>query len=239
MDPDLDIPPYLHALAEFTRRTGLKFNRIDLLVRALTHRSFVNEHPEVPLDNERLEFLGDAVLDFLVAAWLYHRSPEFDEGRMTRYRAALVGNEQLADFARRLNLGSLLRLGRGEEENGGRDRTALLGSTFEAVIGAVYLDQGWEAAKALVTPLLESVVDLILEEGREIDSKSLLQEWAQAQGLGTPVYQKIEESGPDHAKIFIMEVVIGDRVYGRSQGRSKQAAAKGAAQEALKELGLI
>jgi ribonuclease-3 len=229
----------MQALLVFSSQNGLEFKQLDLLARAMTHRSYINEHPEAMLDNERLEFLGDAVLDFMVAAWLYQSSPEFDEGRMTRYRAALVGNEQLAEFARRLELGALLRLGRGEEENGGRDRSPLLGSAFEAVVGAVFLDQGLDAARNLVTPLLESVVDLILEEGREVDSKSLLQEWAQAQGLGTPIYRKTEESGPDHAKIFVMEVVISDKVYGRSKGRSKQTAAKAAAHAALKEMGLI
>jgi ribonuclease-3 len=237
--PAQDAVDYLAAMAEFSSRHGLNFHQLDLLARAMTHRSYINEHPEAMLDNERLEFLGDAVLDFLVAAWLYQSSPEFDEGRMTRYRAALVGNEQLAQFARRLDLGPLLRVGRGEEDTGGRSRTPLLGSAFEALIGALYIDQGLETVRQFVTPMLDSVVDLILEEGREVDAKSLLQEWAQANGLGTPSYRKVEESGPDHAKTFVMEVVIGEKVYGRSEGRSKQAAAKAAAQAALSELGIV
>lgn len=229
---------YIKTLAEFNEQSGLRFKKLYLLSRAMTHRSYINEHPEAMQDNERLEFLGDAVLDFLVAAWLYHNSPEFDEGRMTRYRAALVGNEQLAEFGRKLNLGSYLRLGRGETDNGGRNRTPLLGSAFEALLGALYVDQGLDVVRAFVLPMIETVVDLIVEEGREVDSKSLLQEWAQAEGLGTPIYRKAEEYGPDHAKIFVMEVVINDKVYGRSEGRSKQVAAKAAAQAVLKELGI-
>src|SRR5512136_1474202 len=120
---------------EFSQRMGVKFNNIGLLTRALTHRSYFNEHKDAIEDNERLEFLGDAVLDFMVAAWLYHRFPEMAEGQLTRLRAALVGNEQLAEFAQSINLGSAMRLGHGEAENGGRDRLHLLGSTFEALVG--------------------------------------------------------------------------------------------------------
>lgn len=132
---------------ELANRLGLKFKDWLLLSRALTHRSYLNEHPEAIEDNERLEFLGDAVLDFLVAVWLYHRYPEMPEGDLTRMRSALVHTEQLAEFARRIGLGRALRLGRGEAQAGGRDRPSLLCDTFEALIGAIYLDQGLKPSR--------------------------------------------------------------------------------------------
>jgi ribonuclease III len=206
--------------------------------RALTHRSYYNEHPEVLEDNERLEFLGDAVLDFLVGAWLYNRFPEMAEGNLTRLRAALVGNEQLAEFARQLNLGSMMRMGRGEAESGGRDRSVLLGSTFEALVGALYLDQGIPAVMKFVEPLLEDATRQILTGRGDQDPKSLLQEWAQSEGLGTPYYQTIGAFGPDHDKTFEVAVIIQGKIYGRGAGPSKQTAAKSAARAAITTLGL-
>lgn len=223
---------------EFSQRHGLEFRDLFRLRRALTHRSYINEHPEALEDNERLEFLGDAILDFLVAAWLFDHFPDFSEGQMTRYRAALVGNDQLAEFSRHLGLGALMRLGKGEQENGGRDRSALLGSTFEAVIGALYLDQGIDAVQKFLKPFLETVIDDIVLDGRDVDAKSMLQEWAQSHGLGAPIYPMVDSYGPDHAKIFVVEVLIGGQVYGRGEGRSKQAAAKAAARAALVEQGI-
>ena len=204
-----------------------------LLSRALTHRSYLNEHPEALEDNERLEFLGDAVLDFLVGAWLYNRFPEKAEGSLTRLRAAIVGNDQLAEFAHQLGLGSLMLLGKGEVDNQGRQRTALLGSTFEALIGALYLDRGIQIVKSFVEPLLEKTVERILLTGKHQDPKSLLQEWAQAEGLGTPRYRTVSVSGPEHERWFEVEVSLREIVYGRGSGNSKQAAAKSAAQNAI------
>lgn len=224
---------------EFSQRHGLDFRDLYQLRRALTHRSYINEHPEALEDNERLEFLGDAVLDFLVAAWLFNHFPDFSEGQMTRYRAALVGNDQLAEFSRRLDIGSIMRLGKGEQENGGRDRSALLGSTFEALIGSIFLDQGIDAVQKFLEPFLESVIDNLVLDGRDIDAKSLLQEWAQSNGLGAPVYPLVDSYGPDHAKIFVVEALVGGEVYGRGEGRSKQAAAKVAARAALEKLGIV
>ncbi len=206
--------------------------------RALTHRSYFNEHPEVLEDNERLEFLGDAVLDFLVGAWLYNRFPEMAEGSLTRLRAALVGNEQLAEFARQLDLGSMMRMGRGENESGGRERLVLLGSTFEALVGALYLDQGISAVMEFVEPLLEGATQQILTGRRDQDPKSLLQEWAQSEGLGTPYYQTVAALGPDHDKTFEVAVIIQGKIYGRGAGPSKQTAAKAAARAAITALGL-
>jgi ribonuclease-3 len=223
---------------EFSKRTGLVFNNLGLLTRALTHRSYYNEHKDAVEDNERLEFLGDAILDFMVGAWLYHRFPEMAEGQLTRLRAALVGNEQLAQFACALNVGGAMRLGHGEAENGGRDRLPLLGSTFEALIGAIYLDQDMGRVWKFMDPLLESTVAEIISNQIEHHPKSILQEWSQSKGFGTPVYQTVGDSGPDHDKFFDVEVLIDGEVYGKGRGHSKQAAAKVAAKAALEKLGL-
>jgi ribonuclease III len=214
------------------------FSNQSLLNRALTHRSYVNEHPEALEDNERLEFLGDAVLDFLVGAWLYNHFPEMAEGGLTRMRAALVGNEQLATFARQIQLGELMRLGRGEDESGGRNRSALLGSTFEAVIGALYLDRGIPGVQQFFDPFLASASQQIIEGRKDQDPKSLLQEWAQSEGYGTPFYHTVLASGPDHDKVFEVEVIIHGKVYGRGSGHSKQAAAKAAARSILASLNI-
>ena len=222
--------------ADLSRRLGLPFSNLALLTRALTHRSYVNENPNALEDNERLEFLGDAVLDFVVGAWVYNRFPEMREGELTKIRSAIVRNEQLASFARRLHLGSALRLGRGEFASGGHQRDGLLGSLFEALVGALYLDAGLGAVDAFVDPLLEEAQQFILDEIH--DPKSQLQEWAQAQKMGTPQYVTMGSTGPDHAKVFEVEVRIQGTTYGRGHGSSKQVAARIAAQAALETLGI-
>jgi ribonuclease III len=214
------------------------FTDYRLFSRAMTHRSYLNEHPEALEDNERLEFLGDAVLDFLVGAWLYNRFPEMAEGSLTRLRAALVGNDQLARFAQEVGLDQVMLLGRGEDESGGRKRPALLGATFEAFVGALYLDRGIQAVRDFTEPLLETATEVILIGRKDLDPKSQLQEWAQSQGLGTPFYQTIAATGPDHAKIYEIEVLIQGKVYGRGVGHSKQSAAKAAARGVISSLGL-
>lgn len=223
---------------EFARKLHLDFRDSLLLIRALTHRSYLNEHPEAIEDNERLEFLGDAVLDFLVGAWLYNRFPEMPEGNLTRLRSALVRTENLAQFAKNIELGKAIFLGHGEEEGGGRERPALLCGAFEALIGAIYLDAGIQKVQEFIAPMLEEAVNRILKANKDKDPKSVLQEWAQAQGLGTPSYRTVAASGPDHAKTFEIEVYIGDKPYGRGVGQSKQAAAKAAAELALRSLRL-
>lgn len=222
----------------FAIRAGLHFNDQGLLRRAFTHRSYLNEHKEVLEDNERLEFLGDAVLDFLVGAWLYNHFPEMAEGQLTRLRAALVGNQQLAEFARQISLGEAMLLGKGEVENRGFERSGLLGSTFEALIGAIYLDRGMDAVREFIEPLLSEAVREVLSLHRENDVKSLLQEWSQAEGLGTPHYHIVSSSGPDHEKCFEIEVIINGIPYGKGYGSSKQAAAKMAAQVTLDMIGI-
>jgi ribonuclease-3 len=209
------------------------FRDPSLLQRALTHRSYVNEHPEEPEDNERLEFLGDAVLDFVTGSFLYHRFPEMQEGRLTRLRAALVRTEQLAVFSQAVGLGPLIRLGRGEET--GRARPTLLCATFEAVIGAYFLDAGVEAVRAYVEPLFQPAAEQILRTEKDTDARSLLQEWAQARRRQTPHYNTLAATGPDHEKTFTVEVRIGEEVFGVGTGSNKQAAAQAAAQAALKK----
>lgn len=224
---------------ELAQRLGLPFRDMLLLSRALTHRSYLNEHPEAIEDNERLEFLGDAVLDFVVGAWLYNRYPEMPEGDLTRMRSALVHTEQLASFARQIQLGNALRLGRGEVQGGGRDRSPLLCDAFEALIGALYLDSGIEAVNQFLESMLNDAADDILLHHKNEDPKSLFQEWAQAQGYSTPLYVTRSASGPDHSKVFEVDVIVNGETYASGKGHSKQAATKAAAQNALRRLGLI
>jgi len=234
----MDDPQGDASLHNFSRRLGFEFKNISLLVRAITHRSYFNEHPEVVEDNERLEFLGDAVLDFVVASWLYHHFPEMTEGDLTRIRAALVGNNQLASFSKTLGVGEVIRLGKGEDEGGGRDRNGMLGSAFEAIIGALFLDQGVQAVQEFVESFLEVEVPEILNQRKDLDPKSQLQEWSQAQGYGAPIYITVEEIGPDHAKVFVVEASINGKILSRGRGQSKQIAAKDAARNAMNALGL-
>jgi len=229
----------LESPQELAERLSLQIGDWLLLSRALTHRSYLNEHPEALEDNERLEFLGDAVLDFVVGAWLYHRYPEMPEGDLTRMRSALVHTEQLAEFAVKIDLGRSMRLGRGEAQAGGRTRPALLCDTFEALIGALYLDGGIPAVNHLIEQLLIDAAEDILENNKNEDPKSLFQEWAQSQGYPAPQYMTKNSFGPDHSKIFEVEVIIEGKPYGSGSGQSKQAAAKAAAHLALVNLGIL
>ncbi len=222
---------------DLSRRLGLPFSNLSLLTRALTHRSYVNEHSQAVEDNERLEFLGDAVLDFIVGAWVFNRFPEMPEGDLTKMRSALVRNDQLAKFARKLDLGRALRLGRGESSTGGKDRDNLLGSAFEALIGALYLDKDLGTVEAFIHPILDEARESTLKEIH--DPKSRLQEWAQSQKLGAPRYRVTGTSGPDHAVIFEMVVEIAGAVKGSGSGTSKSNAEHVAAQDALNNLGVL
>lgn len=224
-------------LSELEKTLGITFNDKSLLQRALTHRSYLNENPDHPLsDNERLEFLGDAVLDFLTAKYLYNRFPEMAEGQLTSLRAALVKRETLAHFADVLNLGPYLLLSRGEEESGGRKRRATLCATFEALVGAILLDQGLQAVEGLVLRCIKPEVGHVLDEELYKDAKSMLQELAQGRLQITPFYRTVAERGPDHAKEFTIEVIIGDEAYGQGTGHNKQIAEQEAAKAALQRL---
>lgn len=224
-------------LTEFQTRLPITFTDQSLLRRALTHRSYMNEHPdEVLSDNERLEFLGDAVLDFVAADWLYHHFPESAEGPMTRMRAALVRTETLARFARDIGLDQVLHLGKGEEESGGRQRAGNLCAAFEALVGAIYLDKektGLETVQEFVCPMFKAALTVILSEDLDKDPKSRLQEWSQARYGLTPYYRTAYTEGPDHAKAFTIQALIGGEIYGEGTGRSKQLAAQRAARAAL------
>lgn len=223
----------------FSKRLGLPFTNYFLVTRALTHRSYLNENKDAIEDNERLEFLGDAVLDFVVADWLYNHYPEKPEGDLTRLRAALVHTDQLASFARQVDLGKALRLGRGEIQAGGRERSTLLCDAFEALIGAIYLHGGIQAVNDFIVPMLKDVVDVIFQNHLDEDTKSRLQEWAQGHGFASPKYVLLSEKGPDHNKIFKMQVRVDDIPYGSGVGTSKQSAEKAAAKEALLKLGVL
>ena len=210
-----------------------------LLRSALTHRSYFNEHPEEKDDNERLEFLGDAILNFLVGELIYGRYPKMSEGKMTSLRSELVREKQLVKFATELGIGDKLRLGKGTIQDGGRQNPSLLSDAFEAIIGAYFLDSGIDKVREFVRPLFIPVADSIVFAQSAINSKSLLQEWGLEKYRENPQYSIIEESGPDHAKVYTVQVRIKGKLYGTGLGRSKQAAEKNAAQEALKKVGLL
>ncbi len=224
-------------LAELEANLGFVFDDKSLLQRALTHRSFLNENPDLPwLDNERLEFLGDAILGFVTAEHLYHRFPEMKEGDLTSLRAALVRGQTLAEFATQLDLGPYLLISRGEEAGRGRARPALLAATFEAVLGALYFDQGLPAVRELIVRMIDDKTQDILQERLDRNAKSLLQELSQGRLKVTPAYRLVETRGPDHAREFTVEAVLGERVYGVGSGRNKQAAEQEAARDAISRL---
>lgn len=224
-------------VTEFDNENDFNFHDKSLLLRALTHPSYLNENPEAGVeDNQRLEFLGDAVLDFISGELLYHRYPEASEGRLTRLRAALVRTETLARFARNCSLNEALYLGRGEEDSGGRSRDNNLCAAFEALSGALYLDQGMRAVETFVLPYFNEALNDIVRLELDKDAKSMLQEWSQSNLNLTPSYETIDSRGPDHAKEFTVAVVIDGEQYAHGTGPSKQAAAQQAARRALELL---
>ena len=215
---------------------GISFNEIQYLITAFTHRSYLNEHRKTVHEyNERLEFLGDAVLELVVTEYLYSNYNE-PEGILTNWRSALVRTESISAAASRLGFEPLLRLSRGEKRGTDRARAQILANCFEAVIGAIYLDQGYEAAKGMIEKAILSTFADILASGSWLDPKSRMQEVAQSELGFTPVYKVIEEVGPDHDKIFTVAVLVDEKVYGSGKGPSKQAAQQAAAEAALKKL---
>ncbi|MEQ8537518.1 MAG: ribonuclease III [Coleofasciculus sp. D1-CHI-01] len=213
-----------------------------LRLNALTHRSYVNEHPDAGEHNERLEFLGDAILGFVVGELLYNRYPDLSEAHLTRLRSNLVDEKQLAKFASQLGIGDLMRLGKGADKEGGRQNPALLSDTFEAYMGAYYLESGIDAVRQLFAPLFRDVADSIAfptsdtEPNNLVDAKGRFQQWALANFVENPEYFIIDESGLDHAKEFTAEVRVKGKVYGVGKGRRKQDAEKRAAKAALKKV---
>ncbi|MCC7543515.1 ribonuclease III [bacterium] len=219
---------------EIQKILQVEFDNVDLYREAFTHRSYLNEHKKHDIaHNERLEFLGDAVLELVVTDYLYRNFPN-PEGEMTAWRSALVKTESLADVAERLQLGQFLMMSRGEAKSGGRTREALLANMVEAIIGALYLDKGYDAATKFISDHIISALDGILKEGSWIDAKSRFQELTQEKEGITPHYEMIREEGPDHEKIFTIGVYVGERLCGEGQGNSKQSAQQAAATDALK-----
>ena len=214
-----------------------KFKNSDLLENAFIHRSYLNEHPGWKLgSNERLEFLGDAVLEFLTSEHLYKTYDQEPEGRLTAYRSSLVKTETLAALARDLDFGSKLKLSRGEEDSGGRESDYLLADTFEAFLGALYLDQGAPACQKFLEETLFPKIKEIIATKAYQDDKSLLQELAQEKQNFTPIYKVLDEWGPDHHKTFKIGVIIRGKQEGVGEGSSKQRAEVAAAENALEKL---
>lgn len=208
------------------------FNNLELLDLALTHKSWVNEHKKVRGSNERLEFLGDAILEFVVSREIYTVFPDKEEGYLTALRASLVNTIALAEVAVTLNLGALIHLSKGEEETGGRANPSLLADTVEAVIGALFIDQGLPASEKFIKEHIMN--DLEKRASMPLkDAKSMLQEYVQGRGLPTPKYKVISQEGPDHQKRFEIEVSIEKKAWGRGEGRSKATAQQAAAKKAL------
>ncbi|MCU0524980.1 MAG: ribonuclease III [Elainella sp. Prado103] len=217
------------------------FHNLDLLQQAMTHRSYVNENASGGGQNERLEFLGDAILNFLSGEFLFKRYPDKPEGELTPLRSALVDEKQLAEFARWLDLGTGLRLGKGAEKEGGRHNANLLSSAFEAVVGAYFLDahSEIEPVRQFVEPLFAAVVEHLAVSAPQINYKSRLQQWALAEQGENPQYVLINQSGPDHAKQFTVIVQVTGQQYGEGMGKRIQDAEKMAAKAALEKLKLI
>lgn len=221
---------------EFARTVlGYEFKDIQLLVTALTHRSYVNEHKKsVSQHNERLEFLGDAVLELAVTDFLFANYDE-PEGTLTSWRAALVRTESIGEAGDRIGYEHLLRMSKGEKQGSVRARQQILANSFEAVIGAIYLERGYEDAEKFITKHITSKLDAIIEEGSWRDPKSHLQEVSQRIDSATPQYKVLEEVGPDHDKVFTLGVYVGSKLMGKGTGHSKQVAQQQAAQSALKK----
>lgn len=219
------------------KKIGYEFKNKKLLQEALTHRSYLNENPKwgVP-HNERLEFLGDAVLEMIVTENLYSNFPYEDEGKLTTLRAALVNYQMLARLSADISLEDNIMMSRGEAKDKGRAREVILANAMEALMGALYLDGGYDGAKAFVEKFILPEVEEVLKKGSYKDPKSMLQEKAQAGKKVTPVYKLIMEKGPDHKKIFVVGVYIADQELARGEGMSKQDAEVDAAKKALAEL---
>ena len=221
-------------IAELEAALGVVFSDRSLLMQAMVHRSYLHEHPGSAMpSNERLEFLGDAVLGLLIAEHIYHRYPEMNEGAMTSIRAAVVKAPALAQLAAGLRLGDHLLMSRGEEAGGGRTRQANLARAFEALIGAILIDQGLDATRRVTIAQVHETLDEIVRERLDRDDKSLLQELVQGLLGITPTYRIVSTSGPDHEPLFTVEVCAGEQLLGAGSGRSKREAEQVAAAEGL------
>lgn len=212
------------------------FKNKKLLEQAFTHRSFLNETKEKLDNNERLEFLGDSIVSFVVSKHLYAMFPDFNEGKLTNMRSLLVNTKSLGSVAKELEFGSLLKLSRGEEESHGRDNESLLADSFEAFVGALFLDRGIQAVETFLNEVLLKKSSVLAQNSVLKDPKSLLQEEVQAKKQNAPIYKLITEEGPAHDRIFTIGVYVKDTLLGKGTGKSKQRAEEKAAQEALIKL---
>ena len=223
---------------KFEEQAGVHFKDHALLKQAFTHRSYLNENRDSYLEhNERLEFLGDAVLELVVTNYLYRKLEKANEGELTSVRSALVNADTCSKVAQNLNVNDYLLLSKGETKDTGRARQFILANTLEAIIGAIYLDQGLESADKFIIKHITPLTEEILKGGLWVDAKSLFQEKAQEHLGFTPSYKTIRESGPDHDKHFVVAVSVGEKVYGEGEGKSKQDAEQSAARSALKSQG--
>lgn len=221
-----------------TKKLGISFNNLDLLIEALTHRSYLNEHREYTgSHNERLEFLGDAVLELAVTDFLYKKFPAKPEGELTSYRAALVNTVSLAESAQALGINEYLLLSKGESKDTGRARDVILADAFEAIIGAIYLDSGFASAESFIAKNLYGKIDDVIAKRSYQDAKSRFQEIAQEKRGITPSYETLSEVGPDHDKRFTVGVFIGSSEIARGEGQSKQEAEQSAASAGLDKTG--
>lgn len=228
----------MDTLDTLEQKVGVSFKDRDLLREALTHRSYLNENRGFSgAHNERLEFLGDAVLELAATRFLFERYPTKPEGDLTAYRAALVNTVSLAESAQELGVNEHLLLSKGEAKDTGRARDVILANAFEAIIGALYLDQGFDAAETFIAKTLHTKIDKILEKRAYQDAKSRFQELAQEREGVTPSYKTVAEEGPDHARTFTVAVFLGNREIAQGSGKSKQEAEQAAAQNALAKMG--
>ncbi len=227
----------MDSLKELEKKIGIKFSNKDLLQEALTHRSFLNEMKGGVRHNERLEFLGDAVLELSVTRFLFSKFDKKNEGDLTSLRAALVNSKMLFEVGDKLKIYDFLRLSKGEARDSGKAKSFILANAMEALIGAVYLDQGYEVADDFIIKNICSNVDTVLEKKLWRDAKSLFQEKSQEEMSTTPVYKVVKETGPDHKKHFVIGVYLGSELIAEGEGFSKQEAQMKAAENALKEKG--
>lgn len=221
---------------KLTQSLNLRFNNIELLRQAFLHRSYLNEVKTNYQSNERLEFLGDAVLSVIVSEYLYNLRNQDTEGQLTNLRAFIVKTKSLAQAAKNLNLGQYLKLSKGEVQSGGRNNPQLMANTYEALIGAIFLDQGLEVTKSVIKQTLLMLFTNELKSGPPKDAKSKLQELVQEKRKESPSYKILATKGPDHAKEFIVAVYIGGKEFGQGQGNSKQIAEEQAAKQAVERL---
>ena len=215
------------------QKIKVKFKDPRYLLLALTHRSYLNENKQLKSSNERVEFLGDAILEYWVSQKLYSLFPDFDEGQLTNLRSLIVCTENLADISTSFDLGSFILLSRGETTHNGRQNISLLADTFESLIGAIHLDQGYPAVEKFLDRFLDKNIQALSEKNIYKDAKSLFQEIAQSKRGVTPKYQLLSESGPDHQKIFKIGVYLGDQLIASGKGNSKQKAEEDAATRAI------